>query len=150
MRVNRRWWVAIAVVVIVMIALTLNQFLGKPSEECKPVIAFLEYNKSQGELIDSKGSDDDPAVPTQAEETAYQQWADGLAQRALDISDPNLAGTAIQVADAATKFVAMMPRVRAEAENRAPGAPAPPAYFEMTLINKRITDGLQQLTDACD
>jgi hypothetical protein len=149
-RLDRRWWVAIAVVVIVMIALTLNQFVfSKPSEECEPVIAYLDYNKSQGELIESKASDSDPAVPTQAEETAYQQWADGLAQRAQEINDPNLATTAIQVADAATKFVAMLPRVRAESENRAPGAPPPPAYFEMTLVNKRITDGLKQLSDAC-
>jgi hypothetical protein len=150
MRLNRRWWVAIAIVVIVMIALSLSNFLNRPSEECKPVIALLEYNKSQGDLIDSKATDDDPAVPTQAEETAYQQWADGLAQRAQEINDPNLAATAIQVADAAAKFVAMLPRMRAESENHAPGAPPPPSFFEMTLLNKRITDGLQQLSDACD
>ncbi|AEV72683.1 hypothetical protein MycrhN_2085 [Mycolicibacterium rhodesiae NBB3] len=150
MRLNRRWWVAIAIVVIVMIALSLSNFLNRPSEECKPVIALLEYNKSQGDLIDSKATDDDPAVPTQAEETAYQQWADGLAQRAQEINDPNLAATAIQVADAAAKFVSMLPRMRAESENHAPGAPPPPSFFEMTLLNKRITDGLQQLSDACD
>ena len=132
-----------------MIALGLSNYLERPSEECKPVIAFLDYNKSQGELIDSKAGDDDPAVPTQAEETAYQQWADGLAQRAQEISDPNLAATAIRVADAATKFVSLMSRVRIESENHAPGTPPPPGYFEMTLINKRITDGLQQLSDAC-
>jgi len=150
MRLDRRWWVAIAVVVIVLIAVVLsNTVFNKPSEECKPVIAFLDYNKSQGDLISSKASDTDPAVPTQAEDAAYQQWADGLAQRAQDINDPNLTTTAIQVADAAGKFVAMLPRMRAESENRAPGAPAPPVFFEMTLLNKRILDGLQQLSDAC-
>jgi|SRR5690349_12051529 len=150
MRLDRRWWVAIAVVVIVAVVLVLsNTVFNKPSEECRPVLAFLDYNKSQGDLISSKASDDDPAVPTQAEETAYQQWADGLAQRAQEINDPNLATTAIQVADAAAKFVAMLPRMRAEAQNHAPGAPAPPVFFEMTLLNKRITDGLQQLSDAC-
>jgi hypothetical protein len=150
MRLDRRWWVAIAVVVIVFITLTLSNFVfNKPSEECKPVIALLEYNKAQGDLISSKASDEDPAVPTQAEETAYQQWADGLAQRAQEINDPNLAATAIQVADAAAKFVAMMPRMRAESQSHAPGQPAPPVFFEMTLVNKRVTDGLQQLSDAC-
>lgn len=111
--------------------------------------AFLDYNKSQGELIASKESDSDPAVPTVAEDAAYQQWADGMAQRAQNINDPNLAATAIQVADAASKFVAMLPRARAESENHAPGAPAPPSFFEMTLLNKRIGDGLSQLADAC-
>ena len=150
MRLDRRWWVAIAVVVAVFIALTVSNFLfDEPSEECKPVMDLLEYNKSQGELIDSKASDSDPAVPTQAEDAVYQQWADGLAQRSQEISDPNLAATAIQVADAATKFAAMLPRMRDVAENHAPGAPAPPAYFEMTLLDKRISDGLGQLSDAC-
>lgn len=150
MRLDRRWWVAIAVVVAVAVVLVLsNTVFNKPSEECQPVLAFLDYNKEQGDLVSSKASDDDPAVPTQAEETAYQQWADGLAQRAQEINDPNLATTAIQVADAAAKFVAMLPRMRSESENRAPGSPAPPVFFEMTLLNKRITDGLQQLTDAC-
>jgi predicted trehalose synthase len=100
-------------------------------------------------LVASKESDSDPPVPTVAEEAVYQQWADGLAQRAQEISDPNLATTAVQVADAAAKFVAMLPRMRAEAENHAPGAPAPPSFLEMTLLNKRIGDGLSQLADAC-
>jgi hypothetical protein len=151
MRLDRRWWVAIAVVVISMIALVLsNTFFKGPSEECKPVLDLLEYNKSQGQLIESKHSDTDPAVPTVAEDAAFQQWADGLAQRAQQINDPNLAATAIQVADAAAKFVAMLPRVRAQSETHAPGAPAPPAYFELTLVNQRIMDGLAQLADACD
>ncbi|WP_163688528.1 hypothetical protein [Mycolicibacterium gadium] len=150
MRLDRRWWLAIAVVVFVVIALVLsNTFFNRPSEECKPVQAFLDYNKSQSDLIASKESDSDPAVPTVAEDAAYQQWADGLAQRAQDISDPNLATTAVQVADAASKFVAMLPRVRAEVDTRAPGAPPPPSFLEMTLLNKRIGDGLGELADAC-
>jgi hypothetical protein len=150
MRLDRRWWIAIVVVVIVAIALVLsNTVFNRPSEQCKPVQAFLDYNKSQGDLIASKESDSDPPVPTVAEVVVYQQWADGLAQRAQEISDPNLATTAVQVADAASKFVAMLPRMRAEAENHAPGAPAPPSFFEMTLLNKRIGDGLGQLADAC-
>ncbi len=124
-----------------MLVLSKTVFDG-PSEECKPVLALLEYNKSQGELIDSKASDSDPAVPTVAEDAVYQQWADGMAQRAQQVTDPNLAATAIQVADAASQFVAKLPRMRSEAENHAPGAPAPPVWIEMTLLNQRIIDGL--------
>jgi hypothetical protein len=151
MRLDRRWWIAIGVAVVAAVALVLsNTVFNQPPEECKPVQAFLEFNKSQGDLVASKESDSDPPVPTVAEEAVYQQWADGLAQHAQEISDPNLATTAVQVADAAAKFVAMLPRMRAEAENHAPGAPAPTSFFEMTLLNKRITDGLSQLADACD
>ncbi|MGO4445477.1 hypothetical protein AB4Z42_19170 [Mycobacterium sp. 2YAF39] len=150
MRLDRRWWVAIGVAVVAAVAVVLsNTVFSGPSEECKPVQAMLEYNNSQGELIKSKASDTDPAVPTVAEDAAYQQWADGMAQRAQEINDPNLAGTAIQVADAASKFVAMLPRMRSETEGRAPNAPAPPVYFEMTLLNQRIIDGLKQLEEAC-
>jgi hypothetical protein len=151
MRVDRRWRLAIAVAIVAGVMLVLSQtYFNQPSEECKPVLALLEYNKSQGQLIESKHSDTDPAVPTVSEDAAFQQWADGMAQRAQQINDPNLATTAIQVADAAAKFVAMLPRVRAEAETHAPGAPPPRAYFEMTLVNQRIADGLTQLADACD
>ncbi len=151
MRIDRRWRVAIGIAIVAAVMLVLSQtYFNKPSEECEPVLALLEYNKSQGQLIESKQSDTDPAVPTVAEDTAYQQWADGMAQHAQQINDPNLAATAIQVADAASKFVAMLPRARAESENHAPGAPAPPSFFEMTLVNQRITDGLAQLADACN
>ena len=42
-----------------------------------------------------------------------------------------------------------LPRVRAEPK---PARPAHPraVSFEMTLVNQRITDGLNQLADACD
>jgi len=150
MRLDRRWWVAIGVAVVVLVALVLsNTVFNRPSEECKPVLALLEFNSSQSELIASKASDTDPAVPTVAEDVAYQQWADGLAQRAEQVTEPNLANTAVQVADAASQFVAKLPRMRDESQNHAPGAPAPPVMFEMTILNQHITDGLKQLADAC-
>ena len=150
MRLDRRWWLAIGVAVAVAVVVLLsNTVFDGPSEECKPVKDMLDFNSSQGELIDSKASDSDPAVPTVAEDAVYQQWADGMAQRAQQVTDPNLAATAIQVADAASQFVAKLPRMRSEAENRAPGAPAPPVWIEMTLLNQRIIDGLHELADAC-
>jgi len=150
MRVDRRWRIAIFVVIAAAALLVLSQTVfDQPPEECKPVKDMLDFNSSQGELIASKASDSDPAVPTAAEDAVYQQWADGMAQRAQQVTEPNLAATAIQVADATSKFVAMLPRARAESENHAPGAPAPPSFFEMTLLNKRIGDGLNQLADAC-
>jgi hypothetical protein len=149
MRRDRRWWLAIGVVVVAVVAFVVseNGFRG-PSAECKPVLALLDFNSSQSALISSKsgqGSD----VPTVADDAAYQQWADGLAKRAQQVTDPNLAKTAVQVADLASQFVAKLPQVRAEAQARAPGAPAPPVLFEMSLLNQRITDGLGQLTKAC-
>ena len=151
MRLDRRWWLAIgvAVVVAVVVLVLSNTVFDGPSEECKPVKDMLDFNNSQGELIASKASDSDPAVPTVAEDAAYQQWADGMAQRAQQVTDPNLAATAIQVADAASQFVAKLPRMRSEAENRAPAHPRRAVWIEMTLLNQRIIEGLDELADAC-
>lgn len=150
MRLDRRWWLAIGVAVVVAVVVVLsNTVFSGPSEECKPVKDMLDFNNSQSELIASKASDSDPAVPTLAEDAVYQQWADGMAQRAQQVTEPNLAASAIQVADATSQFVAKLPRMRSQAENRAPGAPPPPVWIEMTLLNQRIIEGLDELADAC-
>jgi hypothetical protein len=151
-RLDRRWWLAIAVVVVAVAGFVLSETVfSRPSEECKPVLDLLEFNSAQGKLIASKGGDSgNPAVPSQAEDIAYQQWADGLAQRAEKVTDPNLANTAVQVADLASQFVAKLPGVRAAAQSRAPGAPAPPVVFEMSVLNQHIIEGLDELSKACE
>jgi hypothetical protein len=151
MRLDRRWWIAIAVAVVAVVAFALSETVfRRPSEECRPVQELLEFNSAQSELIDSKSSDTDPAVPSVAEDAVYQQWADGLAQRAAEVTEPNLASTAVQVADSASQFVAKLPRLRAESQYHAQGAPAPAVWLEMSVLNHRIVEGLDQLSDACE
>ena len=65
------------------------------------MLALLEYNNSQGQLIESKHSDTDPAVPTVAEDAALPTVGRRYGSAREQINDPNLAATAIQVADAA-------------------------------------------------
>jgi hypothetical protein len=147
---DRRWWVAIAIAVVALVAVGWQTVFNRPSEECKPVLDLLQYNSDQGKLIASKAGDsDNPAVPSVAEDAAYQQWADGLAQRAQRVTDPNLANTSVQVAQLASEFVAKLPAVRAAAQSRAPGAPAPEVVFQMSVLNQRITEGLDELAKAC-
>ncbi|OBK79431.1 hypothetical protein [Mycobacterium sp. 1164985.4] len=147
MRLDRRWWVAIAVVVIVAVAFVYSQ-LQKPPEECGPVLDLLEFNKQQGDLISSK-SEGAEGPPTQAEELAYRQWADGLAERARNVDAPELRFTAVQVADLAGQFVEKMPQARAATESRAPGAPAPQIYYEMSALDTQIRRKLAELSKAC-
>jgi hypothetical protein len=150
MKLDRRWWVAIGVAAVAVVALVLSNTVFRQSpEECRPVQELLDFNSSQSQLIASKSDGADSGVPSQAEELAYQQWADGLAQRASEVTEPNLSSTAVQVADNASQFVAKLSQVRAEAQSRAPGAPPPPVLFEMSVLNDRITEGLNQLSDAC-
>ncbi|MBE1550310.1 hypothetical protein GGC64_004350 [Mycobacterium sp. OAS707] len=149
MKLDRRWWVAIAVVVVAVAALVLRYtvFAG-PSEECRPVKDLLDFNRAQGEQIASK-TGDAKGVPTVAEEAAYQAWADGMAERAQKVTKPDLARTATTVASLANDFVGKLSLVRSQTDSRAPGAPAPPAVYEMAALNARISNGLDELAKAC-
>ena len=149
MKLDRRWWVAIAVAVVAVGALVLRYtvFAG-PSEECRPVKDLLDFNRSQGEQIASK-TGDAQGIPTIAEESAYQAWADGMAERAQKVTSPDLARTATTVATLANEFVGKLSLVRSQADSRAPGAPAPPAVYEMAGLNARISNNLEELAKAC-
>lgn len=149
MKLDRRWWVAICVAVVAAVALVLSQTVfGRSSEDCRPVKDLLDFNRSQAEHIAAK-TDGAEGLPNAAEDAAYQVWADGLAERAQNVSSPDLAPTATQVASLANEFVGKLPMLRSQSQSRAPGAPAPPVAYEMAALNTRITDSLAQLSDAC-
>ncbi len=149
MKLDRRWWVAIGVVVVAAAALVLRYTVfGGPSEECLPVKDLLDFSRSQAQHIASK-TGDEQGVPSAGEDAAYQAWADGMAERAQKVTSPDLARTATTVATLANDFVGKLPVLRAQTESRAPGAPAPPAAFELAALNARISDNLAQLSKAC-
>ncbi len=150
MNLARRWIFTICAVVIAVVALAASRLglFGASSEECRPVKDLLAFNKSQAELIASKTADS-KGIPTVAEEGAYQAWADGLAERAQNVHEPDLARDATQLASLAGEFVGKFGEVRTAANSRAPGAPAPPAVFQMELLNSQISDSIKKLSDAC-
>jgi hypothetical protein len=149
MKLDRRWWVAIGVAAVAIVALVLSEtvFHKKP-QECGPVQEFLDYNHSQSEQIAAKTADES-GLPTATDEIIYRAWADGLAERAQRVTDPDLARTASQVSNLANQFVNKLSTVRIQANARAPGAPAPPVVYEMDALNKQISQKLQELSDAC-
>ncbi len=63
--------------------------------------------------------------------------------------EPELARDATQLASLAGEFVGHFGEVRSQAQSRAPGAPAPPAVFQMDLLNYQIGESIKKLTDAC-
>ena len=131
MKLDRRWWFAIGVVVVAVVAFALSQYgvFGPSSEECRPVKEMLEFNASQAEQIAAKTGDSE-GIPTVAEEGAYQAWADGLAERARACTMPDLATRATQLASLVQRVRRQVRRVlRAQSQSRAPGAPAPPAAY---------------------
>ncbi|PXX13291.1 hypothetical protein [Mycolicibacterium moriokaense] len=148
MKLDRRWWAAIGVAVITVAALALSYVFNQPSEECRPVKDLLDFNRSQAEHISSKAGDEQ-GIPTVAEDAAYQAWADGLAERAQKVTSADLARTSTEVASLANEFVGKLPLVRSQTESRAPGAPAPPAAYEMMALNARISEKFNELAKAC-
>lgn len=146
MRRRPRWILTISVVVVALGFGVWTTFFDKQPEKCKQVTELLNFNRSQSALISSKGGE---GAPNAAEQTAYQQWADGLAERAQLVTDPQLAAQATQLAQLANEFVAGLPRMRAETETRAPGAPAPAVVYEMSALNDQITTKLSELSQAC-
>ena len=150
MKLDRRWGFAIGVAVIAVVAFALSQFgvFGPSAEDCRPVKDLLEFNRSQAEQIGAKTGDSE-GIPNVAEDGAYQVWADGLAERAQSVHEPDLATDATQLASLSSEFVAKFPVLRAQTQSRAPGAPAPPAAYEMAVLNTQITESLAKLSDAC-
>jgi len=144
-RLDRRWWVAIGVVVVVLVALVYS-WVKRPPAECAPVQDLLAYNQQQSEQI---GDGSGEGIPTVADVAAYRAWADGVTERANKVTDPNLLATSVQVAELAHRFVDQMDAVRVQVQTRAPGAPPPPAYFEMTAINDQLIAKLKELSSAC-
>ncbi|MCT7661684.1 hypothetical protein [Mycobacterium deserti] len=148
MNLDRRWWIAIAVLVVVAVALIVNRVAFQPPQECRPVQELLDFNQAQTEVIGS-ASGKSEGVPSQAEEAAYRAWADGLADRAQNVSAPDFAFTAGQVATLADDFVEKLGTLRTQAQSRAPGAPTPPVVFEMDALSTQISQKLAELSDAC-
>jgi hypothetical protein len=109
---------------------------------------MLEFNRSQGEQIAAKSGDSE-GIPTVAEEGAYQAWADGLAERAQSVHDPDLATDATQLASLSSEFVSKFGVLREQSQSRAPGAPAPAEAYQMEALNSQITETLAKLSDAC-
>jgi len=140
----------IMAVVVAVVAFALSQFgvFGPSAEDCRPVKEMLEFNRSQGEQIAAKSGDSE-GIPTVAEEGAYQAWADGLAERAQSVHDPDLATDATQLASLSGEFVSKFGVLREQSQSRAPGAPAPAEAYQMEALNSQITETLAKLSDAC-
>ena len=147
MRRRPRWVLTITVIVIAVGVWVWSTYFNGPSEQCKPVIDFLDYSRAQAAKIGPEGGKE--GVPTVAEDAVYKDWADGLAERAQKVTDPGLAAQVTEVAQLANQFVAGLPVLRDQVASRAPGAPAPPQFYEMQLLNDRIAAKIGDLRKTC-
>ncbi|BBZ02338.1 hypothetical protein MCHIJ_17750 [Mycolicibacterium chitae] len=147
MNINRRLIIWPAIILVAVVGLVLSETVfNRTSEECVPVRDLLEFNAAQAKEIEDleQSSGQDAGV------IEYQEWADGLAERAGKVTDPALATHAIRVADLASRFTIKLPQLRAESgSGAAAGQKTPPIVYEMYLVNAQITDEINQLLEAC-
>lgn len=146
MNLNRRWRIYLAIAVAAVVAIVLSETVfDNTSEDCQQVRDLLDFNMSQGEVI--AGHEGDPGATAQA----YQDWADGLAQRAGQINDPDLAPHALRVAQAAARFVVVLPQVPDNSDGAlAPaGTKTPDAVYELAGLNDLLTAETRILDGKC-
>lgn len=144
----KRWRFTIAALVIAVVATLVYQFwYRRVPEGCQPVQELLSFNSAQSKVIEDKTKGDDKGLPTPDQLAAYTAWADGLADRAGKVTVPDLAQHSVELATLANKFVGKLKLI--SSTPHAPGAPPPPEYYELTIINDQINDELGQLKKSC-
>lgn len=147
MKLNRRLiiWPLIVVAAAAILLVWENVF-NNTSEECRPVRDLLEFNQRQTQEIE----DHEQQSGSDADLAEYQQWADGLAERAGKVTDPALASRAVHMADLASQFVSNLPQLRAVSEaDPAPGEVTPPIVYHMYAVNTQISGEIDELSKAC-
>ncbi len=140
--INRRFLVYGLILLVGLGVVLYETVFNKPSEECRPVRDFLEFNQEQTKVITEKGDN--------ASIADYEGWADGLAERSGRVTNPDLAVQAVRVADLANRFVIKLPALRAQT-NVQPGTEeqTPAIVYEMSAINTQISDGIRALNQSC-
>lgn len=142
----------VAAVVFVWAAVGVFANSGR-SDECRAVDELLEFHHSQLEYFESKthvpaaGSYDEPSSPS-AED--YQVWADGLAERAAAVNEPQLAEHARRVGELATQSVHLVDQLRVEENARELLDFGPPPSLETyAQVSAAFNDEVAALDAAC-
>jgi hypothetical protein len=151
-RLRRIQFTLLAVVVAVVGGLLWSHFSGPSSKDCGPVRELLSFNKAQTDLLNSKthvpekGSFEQETQPSDLD---YQNWSDGLADRAAKVTAPELAGAAKELADSARRMTGAMIEFNAQAKATAPGAQPPPVGMVAQAFYNEFQGYVQQLSKAC-
>lgn len=130
--------ITLIVLVVAAAVYFVPKIWEKPSEQCVPVRALLNFNRQENARLAEK------AEVTPAD---YRIWADGLAEKSADITDPELVAHAVRLVALAGRFVTAYAKLGPDpaAADQKP----PKAAFEMSALNDQIGAELQQLEQLC-
>ncbi|MCK0176365.1 hypothetical protein [Mycolicibacterium sp. F2034L] len=132
--------VVVLVVGLVAVAVWWTFFRGPSAQECAPVRELLSYNKLQ---VESMNAMSEPA------ELDYRNWADGLADRAAAVTEPELADRSKQVAQTVDRLVRARAALDAQNPAVAPGAGPPPAAMVVKGLNEQYEAEILRLAELC-
>jgi hypothetical protein len=142
----------LAVVVAVVGGLAWHFFSGPSSKDCAPVRELLSFNKTQTDLLNSKthipekGSTEQETQPSDLD---FQNWSDGLSDRAAKVTAPDLAPVAKNLSDSANRMTSAMIEFNHQSKNTAPGAAPPPVGMAAEAFYNEFQGYVQQLSKAC-
>jgi hypothetical protein len=151
----RRRPIGITVLVVALIAvgaLAWNYFSGPSSSDCAPVRELLAFNKTQTELLNSKTHIPEPGSyqeMTEPSDLDYRNWADGLADRAAEVAEPELASQAKDLAQTADRLVSARIDLNAKTKAIAPGAAPPPVAMAVAAFYEQFQAEVGQLSESC-
>jgi hypothetical protein len=106
---------------------------------------MIDYNRSQSALLESRF---DPEEGTEAIVADYQIWANHMQQLAADVTDPDLAPHAHQLAALATETVKVVQEARRDTSGVLDTGPPPWAKTYGSMA-KQFHNELQNLNSAC-
>jgi hypothetical protein len=142
----------LAVVIIAVVSLAWSYFSGPSSSDCAPVREMLSFNKTQSDAMNAKTHIPEPGSGEKATEPSdldYQNWADGLADRAAKVSAPELADQARAAAQTANRLIRARIDFNAQKEAIAPGGPPPPVGMVVTSFYDQFQAEIGQLSKSC-
>ena len=141
-----------ALVIVAGGVLGYNYFSGPSSSDCAPVRELLEFNKIQIDGLNAKthvpaqGSYEQATEPSDLD---YQNWADGLIDRAAKVTAPDLANQAKTLAQTTDRLVRARIDLSAQTKATAPGAPPPPVAMAVSALYDEFQAEIGQLSKAC-
>lgn len=142
----------LAVLLVGAGVLVWNYFSGPSSADCAPVRELLAFNKTQIDGLNAKTHEPAPGSFEQATEPSaidFQNWGDGLMDRAAKVTAPELANQAKDLSQTTERLVRARIDLSAQTKKTAPGAPAPPVAMAVSALYAQFQADIEQLSKSC-
>jgi negative regulator of sigma E activity len=145
----RRWWLAGISAAVVIAAIVVVVFVwvlpNRSDSDCTTVRQLIQFNQAHNQKLTAQS---DPNDPTETSLSDYESWAAQMRDFATEITDPQLAPHAQQVAELANQTVTVVREARDDS-NQSPVSGPPPWVQKYAQMNIEFRKELNDLETAC-